>query len=250
MKTRTNLFSSCAASLLLHGLILIAITTLCLGSSSAFIPAFKRGDSSFEVTFLAPPSDNHLPVSYLPPALEQTPAVEEPAPEPELPPAGKPIKEDYLPEDILIEEENAEPFEEPVNQVAGPVKDPSASPSRETEIASATTSADKISRRDSSDSSGTPLSGVTGNFIATSQIHPNYPLGARLRGEEGIVTIQALISISGYPQSPSILKSSGYPALDRAALNAMQKARFVPIHKTAKPIESQMTLTFRFQIED
>jgi protein TonB len=52
-----------------------------------------------------------------------------------------------------------------------------------------------------------------------------YPVRERRAGHHGTTQIRAYIDVSGVPQQVVVERSSGYPALDEAAVDAMRKAR-------------------------
>ena len=52
-----------------------------------------------------------------------------------------------------------------------------------------------------------------------------YPARERRAGHHGTTQIRAYIDASGVPQQITVERSSGYPALDEAAVEAMRKAR-------------------------
>jgi len=52
-----------------------------------------------------------------------------------------------------------------------------------------------------------------------------YPVRERRAGHHGTTQIRAYIDASGVPQQVTVEKSSGYPLLDEAAVDAMRKAR-------------------------
>jgi protein TonB len=52
-----------------------------------------------------------------------------------------------------------------------------------------------------------------------------YPAKERRAGHHGTTQIRAYIDVSGVPQSVVVERSSGYPSLDEAAVDAMRKAR-------------------------
>lgn len=52
-----------------------------------------------------------------------------------------------------------------------------------------------------------------------------YPVRERRAGHHGTTQIRAYIDASGVPQQVTVERSSGYPALDEAAVEAMRKAR-------------------------
>lgn len=70
--------------------------------------------------------------------------------------------------------------------------------------------------------------GVESVYEGNVDVRPRYPLGARLRGEEGVVRIGAYINALGRAEDVKVLKSSGYRALDRATVEAISRAKFVP----------------------
>jgi protein TonB len=54
--------------------------------------------------------------------------------------------------------------------------------------------------------------------------HKKYPDAAQQRNIEGQVTVEFTIQLDGRITEPSISKSSGYPSLDLAAIDAVKKA--------------------------
>lgn len=92
--------------------------------------------------------------------------------------------------------------------------------------------------------------GIAGGRAANSGIHPHYPLGARLRGEEGVVKVEAWVGASGHVFNCAVVKSSGFTALDDAALNAVQQTRFVSAKALSIQKRNKTVLTFRFDLID
>ena len=78
-------------------------------------------------------------------------------------------------------------------------------------------------------------------------IKPDYPKGARQRGEEGDVALELSINARGGVDSVTVVASSGFPELDAAALHAATKARFVPakVGKNAISSVARITISFR-----
>lgn len=214
------------ASLFLHGMILCCMACLWSNPPVAMIPAFQAGEFCLDLgpAFLAtaPAAGKFLP----------SPAAEPPAMDIE----EKPEK----PDDTA-----KEPQEEPdAIQLASdtPASPPAALSLPNTPGVQA--AALSVS------GAATPNPGVPDAPQLESYIRPIYPPGARLRGEEGAVTVRAAVSLSGKAQSAELIRSSGFPALDQAAMNAVRRARFVPARNGRLPLESQATLTFRFTLVD
>jgi TonB family protein len=99
-------------------------------------------------------------------------------------------------------------------------------------------------------SSDTLRQGVSGAVRMQSEIRPYYPLGARLRGEEGAVTVRVWVKPSGRARRCEVAHSSGYPALDEAAVDAARRARYVSTRLGAWRAEVETTLTFQFRLTE
>lgn len=88
-----------------------------------------------------------------------------------------------------------------------------------------------------------------GDPLIQADVKPTYPLGARMRGEEGVVKVRVWIDAAGRAGSAELLESSGYSSLDRAGMRAAKKARFRD--SSGNLARSQKTtVTFRFTLVD
>lgn len=92
--------------------------------------------------------------------------------------------------------------------------------------------------------------GVSGAVRMQSEIRPYYPLGARLRGEEGAVTVRVWVNSAGRALRCEVANSSGFPVLDEAAVDAARRARYVSTRPGVWHAEAETTLTFRFQLKE
>ena len=81
-------------------------------------------------------------------------------------------------------------------------------------------------------------------------IRPTYPIGARRRGEEGTVILDVNVAADGAASSVTLVSSSGFPELDRAAERAAAQARFKPGTRDGRPIDSAARLTLIFRLRD
>jgi TonB family protein len=84
---------------------------------------------------------------------------------------------------------------------------------------------------------------------ATTDVRPRYPLGSRMRGEEGSVTIRVSIDAAGRASGIEIVESSGYPGLDRAGVKALKKAVFRD-KGGGLAFSTESTVTFTFDLVD
>ena len=80
-------------------------------------------------------------------------------------------------------------------------------------------------------------------------IRPDYPKGARQRGEQGDVVLEIHVGADGLVDSVGVVESSGHPELDDAAVRAAKAARFSPARAGREPVAStaRLTLTFRLR---
>jgi len=89
--------------------------------------------------------------------------------------------------------------------------------------------------------------GVKTLSFSGTELRPRYPLSSRLRGEEGLVTVKAEINANGRAEKTKVTASSGYRALDRAAVDAFSKARFV-VRSGISTGGREVVLSFHFKL--
>ncbi|MCD8350719.1 MAG: TonB family protein [Planctomycetaceae bacterium] len=77
---------------------------------------------------------------------------------------------------------------------------------------------------------------------------PEYPQGARRRGEQGEVLVRASIDASGRCVGAAVERSSGYPDLDSAALDTVRRASFAPASEDGIPIAMEDRFIIEFQL--
>ena len=80
-----------------------------------------------------------------------------------------------------------------------------------------------------------PKFGTPGSMLDESKLtempgnkKPNYPWMARLRRQEGTVTVAAYIKANGQVDLPLVYKSSGSPLLDREVVDSYHKWKYKP----------------------
>ncbi|MEI9961597.1 MAG: energy transducer TonB [Limisphaerales bacterium] len=78
---------------------------------------------------------------------------------------------------------------------------------------------------------------------------PIYPDQARRWHQQGIVTLALFINELGALDKVEIIKSSGFPLLDTAAIKAMKQSRFAPAMDGMIPIRSRAEATVTFRLE-
>ena len=176
--------------------------------------------SSVELSFSDEKLENLTAVATLPPAARH----EVPAPKPiELPPEVRPEK--ALPPDPS-DYKFPEPKVETKIQPPQPSQTPQ--PSQPSSLAQARVDAPPRPRR---------------------AIRPEYPKGARLRGEQGNVILEIEIGADGVCVAAKVAVSCGFAELDAAAVKAALAARFVPAKAGNSPVSSVARLTLSFRLK-
>ena len=79
-------------------------------------------------------------------------------------------------------------------------------------------------------------------------IVPVYPRASRLRGEEGVVRLEALVDRTGSVAEVRVCASSGYSRLDEAAATALGSAKFEPATSGGTAVVSRVSMPFIFKL--
>ncbi len=78
---------------------------------------------------------------------------------------------------------------------------------------------------------------------------PRYPRHCVRLGHEGVVQVQVWVSAEGTALGVGLARSSGFPALDAAALEAVRAWEFLPAHRAGRAVPSRTVVQVRFQLE-
>lgn len=78
---------------------------------------------------------------------------------------------------------------------------------------------------------------------------PAYPWTARAQGHQGRVVLRVWVSAGGEAQRLAVARSSGYSALDRAAMEAVQQWRFRPARHAGVDTQSQVHVPVVFRLD-
>ena len=84
-------------------------------------------------------------------------------------------------------------------------------------------------------------------FAAPPQA-PEYPMQARRRKQEGVVLVEVRLDARGSQRARAVLKSSGFPALDEAALDAVARWQFLPEQNNGLGVPSRVQIPVRFAL--
>lgn len=96
-----------------------------------------------------------------------------------------------------------------------------------------------------------PITGNRASYKAGNK-KPEYPKTALRLGESGTVVLLVLVTTSGDAGSVEVTESSGFPMLDKAAVDAVKQWKFNPAISDNKAIDSfyEIPITFKPPAED
>ena len=80
-------------------------------------------------------------------------------------------------------------------------------------------------------------------------IRPDYPKGARQRGEQGDVTLEIRVNAEGAVDRVTVVAPSGFADLDAAAVKAAKVAKFTPAKSGREAVASTARLTLSFKLK-
>jgi protein TonB len=95
----------------------------------------------------------------------------------------------------------------------------------------------------------TSITPPTAHANSLSNPPPPYPRQSRRLGEQGKVVLTAEIATNGKALQALINISSGYPRLDRAALDSVLNWRFIPGNKAGVPQQMWVNIPINFVLE-
>lgn len=76
----------------------------------------------------------------------------------------------------------------------------------------------------------------------------DYPKVSLMNEEQGVTTMQFLVGADGHVIDSKLDKTSGYKALDRAALSAISACKFKPGSKDGKPDQTWTKVEYKWSL--
>lgn len=213
----------------------IVCAALAVGTHALLLFAIRPGTPAQPGVLADEPSA--VEVSIVESASPTPPAAEPlPAPPPPLPPPPEPMPEP-VPEAV--------PEPTPVPAVTRPTPSPARPRSDvpQTRVAASPRTA-------------TPSSGTVSSRGPTTSARPRYrsnpkpayPPESRRAGQQGVVVIAVEVTSDGRAASVQLSRSSGFPLLDTAALQAVRRWTFEPARTGGIPTASRVEVPVRFDL--
>ena len=226
--------------LAIAGVLAVALHAFVLFGPAGSKPAkpLPVAAESLEVELTAPP-DEPLAVAEPPPEPDLPHPEPEPEPIPEAPPAPAPLP---LTEAVREMVEPPKPQPPPVKPPKPRAKPTAATPKSTTP-------------RPAGSPTGIAKAPVKTTGLGTSKVRvrsnpaPAYPTAAKQARQQGTVTVDVEVSTAGLPTKVSLARSSGFPALDQAALAAVRRWRFEPARTAGVAVPGHVFVPLRFELK-
>ncbi|MDO9013410.1 MAG: energy transducer TonB [Polynucleobacter sp.] len=99
---------------------------------------------------------------------------------------------------------------------------------------------------------GTPIQTDIGKLVVVYQpdADPYYPSFSKRAGEQGEVVVRLIIDETGIVEEVALLRSSGFPRLDRAASEIGKRYRFKPYSVNGNPARISTNLLIKFNLKN
>ncbi len=186
-----------------------------------------------------------ITAQLIPPAPAAQPVAVQSAAQQPAPPKPTPrVKPKVEPKPV----QQAIPTPRPVAQAPSPTPAPAAAdptPAPAAPAPAAPAAAPGPARETMQVSAPKNVSALTCNFVK-----PAYPSMSKRRGETGTAYVHFIIGVTGKIESVQLQKSSGYPRLDEAALEATRASTCPPYIENGQAIRAAHTLPFNFTLDD
>ncbi len=123
---------------------------------------------------------------------------------------------------------------------------PSKAESAPTPVAAS--AAAKVASKTTADTASFTEANFNANYGSNPK--PKYPGIATSRGWEGTVRLLVRVSIEGYSEEVTVQRSSGYDVLDEAAIEAVEKWKFIPAKRGDTPVSSSVVVPINFVLNN
>jgi protein TonB len=230
------------AAVILHALVLFALKL----ETPAHPLALSEDPSQVDVSLVAAPPESPPATAAATPS-EPAPAPEPvQAPEPIPTPAPQPTPDMPTPPPRPSPEEDAIPAPgstpAPEHPKRAPHRQQHSKPTAPHAAAGAAAALAGAASR------GAATSHPDSHARYLSNPKPDYPAAARRRHQEGVVLVSVEVGTDGRPSDVALGRSSGFPLLDQAAVQAVRRWIFAPAQEAGFPVASRVDVPVRFSL--
>ncbi|KHN51578.1 energy transducer TonB [Pectobacterium fontis] len=185
------------------------------------------------------PAEPFEPEAVTPPEEIVPPTVDKPVDDNALLP---PVPEKKVPEKKIVEKKPAP------KKVAVKKSQPTPKPQAEAKSVAAPTTPAPVAPQAAAQPVDAPLTPPLANADYLHNPAPSYPDVAISRGYEGTVLLNVQVRADGKVQTIRIHQSSGYPSLDEAARETVQRWSFVPARRGNQPVSGWVVVPVDFSL--
>jgi protein TonB len=89
----------------------------------------------------------------------------------------------------------------------------------------------------------------TADMKVNKRVDPVYPAQSRRAGEQGTGVFRVLVDANGRPSEVSVLKSTGFPKLDEAAMTAIRRWVFNAAVQNGQAVQSWTRVQVQFRLD-
>ncbi|MDT8283448.1 MAG: energy transducer TonB [Gammaproteobacteria bacterium] len=233
-----------ATALLLHGIVIVALW-FSIQTTPPDLTGIKQSFEMVDLTAYLKRQQMTIPVPAPASTQAETEPVSVPIPVQEIPEplpevkVAKAVPPKPKPKPEPKPKPKSKPRSEPKPPIAKPVATNSVEPAAETKD---TAIQNKVTTEKES-------------YIAPSSYaayldnpKPSYPRIAKLRGMEGIVKLRVKVGIDGQPVTVDLQQSSGFSALDDAAIKVVRHWRFEPARRAGIKVAGEAIVPIQFKL--
>ncbi len=94
------------------------------------------------------------------------------------------------------------------------------------------------------------VKGVTTGAMVTNVFKPSYPSRCKRQGHEGTTVLEVTILSKGKCGNIEVIKSAGCKSLDKAAIKALKRAKYISAKRLGVPFTTTKKIAFNFKLED
>jgi protein TonB len=230
---KPELAASFVAALLLHGLVLFGFR---METPARPLAMSEEETAPVDVSLVetAPEPPAAAAPAPTPEPAEPQPTPDSPAPPPEMPTPEPPPEQETIP-----------------SPESTPIPDhPKPAPHRPQQKHSAPHSVPGAAALEGAASHGAAAGPLSSHARYLNNPKPEYPEGARQMRQQGVVELNVLVGADGRPAEVGVSRSSGFPMLDTAAVQAVRRWIFEPARAGGLPVSSRVEVPVRFSLAD
>ena len=94
------------------------------------------------------------------------------------------------------------------------------------------------------------VKGVTTGAMVANVFKPSYPSSCKRQGHEGTTVLEITILSKGKCGNIEIIKSAGCESLDKAAIKALKRAKYISAKRLGVSFTTTKKIAFNFRLED